>query len=241
MMASRGYDMTPTMYSPDGRIYQVEYAMETVKRGTLAIGVCSKEGVIIAVEEKARTLQTTGITQKIFQVDFHIGIAAAGYIPDARIQVDNARFFSQGNRMTYDESVEIGTVAKYLADQSHQFTQYSGVRPNGVSLIIAGIDQKGESIYVTDPSGTYVQYAAVAIGAGSEDVNDFLEKHYNPDMSIDDASSLAIAAINLKDKQKDVVDDIKMAKITTETKVFEKVSESDLKNYSQNASKFGTE
>ncbi len=240
-MASRGYDMTPTMYSPDGRIYQVEYAMETVKRGTLAIGVCSKEGVIIAVEEKARTLQTTGITQKIFQVDFHIGIAAAGYIPDARIQVDNARFFSQGNRMTYDESVEIGTVAKYLADQSHQFTQYSGVRPNGVSLIIAGIDQKGESIYVTDPSGTYVQYAAVAIGAGSEDVNDFLEKHYNPDMSIDDASSLAIAAINLKDKQKDGVDDIKMAKITTETKVFEKVSESDLKNYSQNASKFGTE
>lgn len=241
MMASRGYDMTPTMYSPDGRIYQVEYAMETVKRGTLAIGVCSKEGVIIAVEEKARTLQTTGITQKIFQVDFHIGIAAAGYIPDARIQVDNARFFSQGNRMTYDESVEIGTVAKYLADQSHQFTQYSGVRPNGVSLIIAGIDQKGESIYVTDPSGTYVQYAAVAIGAGSDDVNDFLEKHYNPDMSIDDVSSLAIAAINLKDKQKDVVDDIKMAKITTETKVFEKVSESDLKNYSQNASKFGTE
>jgi proteasome alpha subunit len=108
-------------------------------------------------------------------------------------------------------------------------------------LIIAGIDQKGESIYVTDPSGTYVQYAAVAIGAGSEDVNDFLEKHYNPDMSIDDASSLAIAAINLKDKQKDGVDDIKMAKITTETKVFEKVSESDLKNYSQNASKFGTE
>ena len=240
-MASRGYDMTPTMYSPDGRIYQVEYAMETVKRGTLAIGVCSKEGVIIAVEEKARTLQTTGITQKIFQVDFHVGIAAAGYIPDARIQVDNARFFSQGNRMTYDESVEIGTIAKYLADQSHQFTQYSGVRPNGVSLIIAGIDQKGESIYVTDPSGTYVQYAAVAIGAGSEDVNDFLEKHYNPDMSIDDASSLAIAAINLKDKQKDGVDDIKMAKITTETKVFEKVSESDLKNYSQNASKFGTE
>ncbi len=241
MMASRGYDMTPTMYSPDGRIYQVEYAMETVKRGTLAIGVCSKKGVIMAVEEKARTLQTTDITQKIFQVDFHIGVAAAGYIPDARIQVDNARFFSQGNRMTYDESVEIGTVAKYLADQSHQFTQYSGVRPNGVSLIIAGVDQKGESIYVTDPSGTYVQYAAIAIGAGSDDVNAFLEKHYNPDMSIDDAASLAIAAINLKDEQKGGVDDIKMAKITTEAKVFKKVSESDLQNYSQNASKFAPE
>ena len=241
MMASRGYDMTPTMYSPDGRIYQVEYAMETVKRGTLAIGVCSKDGVIIAVEEKARTLQTTNITQKIFQVDFHIGIAAAGYIPDARIQVDSARFFSQGTRMTYDESVEIATVAKYLADQSHQFTQYSGVRPNGVSLIIAGIDQKGESIYVTDPSGTYVQYAAIAIGAGSDDVNTFFEKHYNQDMSMADTATLAIAAINLKNEQKDGTGDIKMAKITTEAKVFEMISESDLKNYSQNASKFAPE
>ena len=108
-------------------------------------------------------------------------------------------------------------------------------------MIIAGIDQKGESIYVTDPSGTYVQFAAVAIGAGSEDVNAFLEKHYNPDMSIDDAAALAISAINLKDEQKDGINDIKMAKITTEAKVFESISESDLKNYSQNSSKFASE
>ena len=238
MMASRGYDMTPTMYSPDGRIYQVEYAIETVKRGTLAIGIQTKEGVIMAVEEKPRTLQSTNITQKIFQVDYHIGVAAAGYIPDARVQVDNARFFSQGNRMTYDEAVEVATVAKHLADQSHQFTQYSGVRPNGVALIIAGIDQKGESIYVTDPSGTYVQYAAIAIGAGSDDVNGFLEKHYNADMSIEEAASLAIASINLKAEQKDGINHIKMAKITSESKVFEKVTEAELQNYSQNATKF---
>jgi proteasome alpha subunit len=238
MMASRGYDMTPTMYSPDGRIYQVEYAIETVKRGTLAIGIRSKEGVIMAVEEKPRALQTSNVTQKIFQVDYHIGVAAAGYIPDARVQVDNARFFSQGNRMTYDESVEVVTVAKHLADQSHQFTQYSGVRPNGVALIIAGVDQKGESIYVTDPSGTYVQYAAIAIGAGSDEVNAFLEKHYNSDMSLSDAASLAIASINLKAEQKEGLNHIKMAKVTTEKKIFEKVSESDLQNYAKNASKF---
>lgn len=238
MMASRGYDMTPTMYSPDGRIYQVEYAIETVKRGTLAIGISTKQGVIMAVEEKPRALQTANITQKIFQVDYHIGVAAAGYIPDARVQVDNARFFSQGNRMTYDESVEVATVAKHLADQSHQFTQYSGVRPNGVALIIAGIDQKGESIYVTDPSGTYVQYAAVAIGAGSDDVNSFLEKHYNPEMTLDDAASLAIAAINLKADQKEQTSHIKMAKITTESKQFEKISENNVEGHSQNASKF---
>ncbi len=238
MMASRGYDMTPTMYSPDGRIYQVEYAIETVKRGTLALGITTKEGVIMAVEEKPRALQTSNVTQKIFQVDFHIGVAAAGYIPDARIQVDSARLFSQGNKMTYDEAVEVGTVAKHLADQSHQFTQYSGVRPNGVSLIIAGIDQKGESIYVTDPSGTYIQYAAIAIGAGSDDVNTFLEKNYNSDMSLEDAAALAIAAINLKEEDKEKVGHVKMAKVSSKDKTFEKISESDLKNYSKNASKF---
>ena len=240
-MASRGYDMTPTMYSPDGRIYQVEYAMETVKRGTLALGIKTKEGVIMAVEEKPRALQTSNITQKIFQIDFHIGVAAAGYIPDARVQVDNARFFSQGNKMTYDEAVEVETVAKHLADQSHQFTQYSGVRPNGVALIIAGVDTKGESIYLTDPSGTFIQYAAIAIGSGSDEVNSFLEKNYNFDMGLEDAASLAIAAINLKTEEKNGVDHIKMAKVTTKDKVFEKISESDIKNYSQNSSKFSAE
>ena len=233
MMASRGYDMTPTMYSPDGRIYQVEFAIETVKRGTLAIGVKSKEGVVIAVEEKPRALQTSNITQKIFQVDKHIGVAAAGYIPDARVQVDNARFFSQGNKMTYDEPVEVETVAKHLADQCHQFTQYSGVRPYGVALIIAGVDVKGESIYVTDPSGTFVPYAAVAIGAGADEVSEFLDKTYNSDLSLEDAGALAVAAINLKAEKKDGVKHIKMAKITSGSQAMEKVSEGDLEKYSQ--------
>jgi len=229
------------MYSPDGRIYQVEYAMETVKRGTLALGIKTKEGVIMAVEEKPRALQTANITQKIFQIDFHIGVAAAGYIPDARVQVENARLFSQGTKLTYDEAVEVETVAKHLADQSHQFTQYSGVRPNGVALIIAGVDMKGESVYLTDPSGTFIQYAAVAIGAGSDEVNSFLEKNYDFDMGLEDAATLAIAAINIKAEKKDGVDHIKMAKVTSKNKEFEKISESDIKNYSQNVSKFPAE
>ncbi len=231
-MGSRGYDMTPTMYSPDGRIYQVEYAIETVKRGTLAVGVRSKEGVIVAVEEKPRALQTSKITQKIFQVDYHIGVAAAGYIPDARVQVDNARTFSAGNRLNYDESVEVETVAKYLADQCHQFTQYSGVRPYGVALIIAGVDQKGQALYVTDPSGTFVPYSAVAIGAGSDEATDFLEKSYSADMSLDDAAALAIASINLKAENRQDTRHIKMAKVSTERKVLERISDEELSKYS---------
>jgi len=233
MMASRGYDMTPTMYSPDGRIYQVEYAIETVKRGTLAIGIKSKDGVIIAVEEKPRTLQVTEVTQKIFQVDEHIGVAAAGYIPDARVQVDNARFFSQSSKLTYDEPVSVEMVAKHLADQCHQFTQYSGVRPYGVALIIAGVDEKGGTIYVTDPSGTYVSYAAVAIGAGSEDVTNFLEKNYKTDISQGDAAALAIAAINLKSEQKEGTKHIKMAEVRHDAKLLQRISEADLEKFYQ--------
>ena len=228
--------MTPTMYSPDGRIYQVEYAIETVKRGTLAIGVKCKDGVIIAVEENPRALQVSNITQKIFQVDKHIGVAAAGYIPDARVQVDNARFFSQSNKLTYDEPVEVETVAKHLADQCHQFTQYSGVRPYGVALIIAGVDQKGGTIYVTDPSGTYVSYAAVAIGASSEEVTEFLEKNYKPEMSLEEGAALAAAAINLKSEKKDGAKNVKMSWIKLDKQILEKVSESDIEKFVQSAS-----
>jgi len=227
MMASRGYDMTPTMYSPDGRIYQVEYAIETVKRGAIAIGLQAKDGIVIAVEEKSRDLQVDDVTQKIFQVDEHVGIAAAGYIPDARIMVDNARFFSQSNKLTYDEVTEVEAVAKHLADQSHQFTQYSGVRPFGVALIIAGVDKSGAKIFVTDPSGTYVPYSAVAIGGNSDEVTEFLEKNYKNEISVDDAISLAISAINLKSDEKGVKH-IRMTKIKLDTKLFEKVSSEEM-------------
>ncbi len=230
-MASRGYDMTPTMYSPDGRIYQVEYAIETVKRGTLAIGIKCKDGVIIAVEENPRALQVADITQKIFQVDQHIGVAAAGYIPDARVQVDNARFFSQSTKMTYDEPAEVETVAKHLADQCHQFTQYSGVRPYGVALIIAGVDQKGGSVYVTDPSGTYMSYAAIAIGAGSDEVTDFFEKNYKTEISLEEGAALATAAINLKSDKKDGVKHVKMSWIKHDKKILEKVPESEIEKF----------
>ena len=235
MMPNRGYDMTPTMYSPDGRIYQVEYALETVKRGTLAIGIKAKDGVIIAVEEKSRALQVSEITQKIFQIDDHIAAAAAGYIPDARVQVDNARYFSQSNKLTYDEPVEIETVAKHIADQNHQFTQYSGVRPYGVALIIAGVDKNGSNVFIIDPSGTFVSYAAVAIGLGADDVNSFLEKNYKEDMSMEEAASLAIAGINLKNEKHEGVEHIKMSQVRENSKTTERVSLDNLKKFDQAA------
>lgn len=233
--AAAGYDRAITVFSPDGRLYQVEYAIETVRRGTLAVGIKSKDGLVLAVEEKPRKLQNSDVTQKIFQVDDHIGVAAAGYIPDARSQVDNARFFSQSNRMIYDEPIEVESVAKHLADQCQQFTQYAGVRPFGVALIIAGIDKSGSTIFLTDPSGTYISYDAVAIGAGSDQVTEYLEKYYKKDMSFEDAAAIAIESIYLVSEDKEGTKHIKMAHILNDAKLMTKTPEKDIERYAAKA------
>ena len=231
--AQQGYDRAITVFSPDGRLYQVEYAIETVRRGTIAVGIKCKEGIVIAVEEKPRKLQISDVAQKVFQIDDHVGVAAAGYIPDARSQVDNARFFSQSNKMIYDEAVEVETIAKHLADQCQQYTQYAGVRPYGVALILGGVVNKTPQLYLTDPSGTYISYDAIAIGSGSDQVTDFLEKTYKNDLSIEDASALAAAGIYLSSEDKEGTSHIRMAHIKTETGLYELVSEDSITNYAK--------
>ncbi len=229
--AQQGYDRAITVFSPDGRLYQVEYAIETVRRGTIAVGVKAKDGVVIAVEEKPRKLQISETAQKIFQIDDHIGVAAAGYIPDARSQVDNARFFSQSNKLIYDEPVDVETVVKHLADQCQQFTQFAGVRPFGVALIIGGIDDdKKSQLFLSDPSGTYISYDAVAIGSGSEQVTEFLEKNYKSDISLEDASILATASIYLSSEDKEGTQHIRIAQIKSDSKQFEIISEEQVAN-----------
>ena len=229
MPSQQGYDRAITVFSPDGRLYQVEYAFETVKQASLAIGIKTKAGIVLAVEEKPRSLQISKTPQKMFQVDYHIGAAAAGYIPDARAQVDNARFFSQSNKLVYDEAVEVQTVAKHLADQCQQYTQYAGARPLGVSLIIGGVDSSGTSLYLTDPSGAYVLYNAVAIGANSDIATEFLEKNYSHDLTLDDAKTLAVAIINLVSEVKEGADHIKMSQIDSESKQFKFIEGSEIK------------
>lgn len=231
--AAAGYDRGITVFSPDGRLYQVEYAIETVRRGTLALGIKSTDGVILAVEEKTRKLQISNVTQKIFQIDDHIGLAAAGYIPDARTQVDHARFFAQSNRLIYDEVVDVEGVAKNLADMAQQYTQYAGARPFGVALIIAGVDKNGIGLYLTDPSGTYIGYDAVAIGAGSEQVTEHLEKNYKNDIDLDKACILAIESIFMVSEEKTGTKHIRLALIDSKTKTLRMMTADEIESYSQ--------
>ncbi len=235
--AQQGYDRAITIFSPDGRLYQVEYAIETVRRGTIALGIKCGDGIVIAVEEKARKLQVSSSAQKLFQVDDHVGVAAAGYIPDARSQVDNARFFSQSNHIIYDEPVEVETIAKHLADQSQQFTQYGGVRPFGVSLILGGVVNGSPQLFLTDPSGAYISHDAVAIGAGSDRVTEFLEKHYSEDLTLHDAYVLAAACIYLSSESKEGSGHIRMAHIKTATALYENIPADAVSGYAEAAKK----
>ena len=235
MPAQQGYDRAITVFSPDGRLYQVEYAIETVKRGSIALGIKTNYGIIFAADERARKLQIVEEPQKLFKIAQHIGVAAAGYIPDARNQVDDARFFSQSSNLVYDEVVDIETVVKHIADRCQQYTQYAGARPIGVALIIGGIDKNGNSLFLTDPSGTYVPYNAVAIGANSDKVTEFLTKEYKPELTLEDAKILATASINMINDDANGSEHIKISQIKSDTKKFEIVDRNQITKLMQSA------
>ncbi len=222
-----GYDRALTIFSPDGRLYQVEYALETVRRGTIAVGVKVKDGVVLAAEERLKKLQSPRLSQKIFQVDEHIAIAAAGYVPDARVLVDSARTLAQNNRILYDQPIEVETVAKSLGDLAQQYTQYAGVRPFGVSLIIAGVDDE-PYLFTTDPSGAYLEYNAVAIGSGSEAANEYLEQNYKEDMSLSDAIDMAIACIAKVNEGKVEPTNVKVVTIERQTKQLTRIPQDEV-------------
>ncbi len=233
---SAGYDRAITIFSPDGRLYQVEYALETVRRGSLAVGLITKDGVVLAVEEKGRKLQSGDSVVKMFQIDDHIGAVGAGYIPDARIQVDNARVMAQSNRLVYDEPVDLETIAKKIADLNQQYTQYAGVRPFGVSLIIAGVhENSGPVVYLTDPTGAYLGFDAIAIGAGSDQVNEYLEKNYDRHLSLDEGITLAIECIYLVSEDKQGIYHIKTAVVEKGTGQMRRLTEEEIGKYAANA------
>ncbi|MHA1836276.1 MAG: archaeal proteasome endopeptidase complex subunit alpha, partial [Candidatus Odinarchaeia archaeon] len=150
-----GYDSAITIFSPDGRLFQVEYAIEAVRHGTPIVGLKVKNGVaLVALKKEAPPLMDEKSTQKIFRIDFHIGSAIAGLHADARILIDFARVQAQIERLTYDEPIMVETLVKKISDMKQVYTQQAGIRPFGVSLLIAGYDAKGPQLYSTDPSGT---------------------------------------------------------------------------------------
>ncbi len=194
--ANMAYDRAITVFSPDGRLFQVEYAREAVKRGTTAVGVKFKDGVTLAIDKRiASKLVEASSIEKIFQIDEHIGCASSGLVSDARVLVDRARVEAQISRLYYDEKIGIETLVKKICDFKQTYTQYGGVRPFGTALLIAGVDDSGIYLFETDPSGALMAYRAGAIGEGRNTALSMFESKYRDDMGMDEAVSLSLEAL----------------------------------------------
>lgn len=224
-----GYDRASTLFSPDGRLLQVEYAKEAVKQGSTAIGMVCKDGVLLVVDKRvADRLIVAESVEKIFQVDDHIGATAVGFVMDGRVLLERAQIVVQQHRVTYDEPMDTAELVKEICDIKQLYTQLGGARPFGVSIIFMGVDNR-PSLYVTDPTGIFFEYKAAVVGEGESEVRKILEKEYNENLTIEDGLKVALAALKRvlgKDFDLKRVDG---AYITSSGKNFTKVERKKLK------------
>lgn len=226
------YDRAITVFSPDGRLFQVEYASETVKRGATVLGIACPEGVVLAAEERATSkLQDPTFMWKIFQIDEHVGAAVAGLSCDAHILVDQARVYAQSNRLLYDEPIDVEILTRRIGEIKQLYTQHAGVRPFGISMLFGGVDRKGSRLFWTDPSGAFLAYKAWAIGAGGDAANEILEADYKDTMTLDDALLLALKCMSKVLEDKLDAQKIRIATVSAATKKFSKISQEDVDKY----------
>ncbi len=191
-----GYDRAITMFSPDGRLLQVEYAIKTVRIGNTAMGLVCKDGVLLVTDKRINDkLIVASAIEKIFMIDDHIIATAAGILSDARVLIEKAQHKAQENRVTFDSPVDTLTVVKDMCSLKQVCTQSGGLRPFGVSLLVAGIDEDGFKLFRTDPTGLYYQYKATVIGEGETDIVEVLHKEYKESMTIHQALKLSVNAI----------------------------------------------
>ncbi|MBN2014969.1 MAG: archaeal proteasome endopeptidase complex subunit alpha [Candidatus Altiarchaeota archaeon] len=189
------YDRAITVFSPDGRLFQVEYAREAVKRGTTACGVTYNEGVLLAVDKSISSkLIVPRSIEKIFQIDEHIGIATSGLVADARRLIEDARIKAQRNKVAYGEPISIQALTREICDIKQAYTQYGGARPFGTALLIAGVNEQ-PCLFETDPSGAFTEYTATAIGTGKTDVEKIFEKDYKTNMTKKEAVELVLRGL----------------------------------------------
>jgi len=232
MPPGAGYDRAITVFSPDGKLFQVQYAQEAVKRGLTALGIKVNEGVVLAAEKRVRSNLVEEVSiEKIFQVDVHIGAAASGLIADARVLIDHARIEAQINRLRYDEPISVQALAKRIGDIKQLYTQHGGVRPFGARLLISGVDDKKTHLFETDPSGVVAAYKCQAIGGGAQAVTEFLESRYNEKLSLEDAILLALEALRVVVEGEFDADKVEMAVVRTKTEQFEKLGLEELNKY----------
>ena len=228
-----GYDRAITMFSPDGRLLQVEYAKKTVRQGSTAIGMVCTDGVLLVADKRVvDSLVVPESVEKIWQIDEHIGAAASGILSDARVLIDRAQLRAQQNRITYDSEIDTSTIVKEMCDLKQICTQSGGLRPFGVSVLIAGIDNRTPRLFETDPIGIYFQYKATAIGEGEVEVEEILHNEYKADLNIEDGLKLSLKALKKVLGENFNVERIDAAYINTSEKKYKRVTKQKMEKLS---------
>jgi len=226
-----GYDKGISIFSPDGRLFQVEYAREAVKRGTTSLGVKSSEGIVLVVDKRpTSTLVEPKSIEKIFQIDEHIGAATSGLVADARNLIEKARLESQINKITYNEPIPVEMLAKKICDLKQMYTQHGGVRPFGSALIIGGVNDTGTRLFETDPSGALIEYKATAIGAGRAIAMEVFEKNYNADIKLSEATELALDAIYEATDGKTTKESVEIAVVEEKNRKYRQLTENEIED-----------
>ena len=228
-----GYDRAITMFSPDGRLLQVEYAKKTVRQGSTAIGLVCSEGVLFVADKRiVDSLVVPESVEKVWQIDDHIGAAAAGILSDARVLIERAQLKAQQHRVTYDTEIDVLTIVKDICDLKQICTQSGGLRPFGVSILVGGIDNHKPKLFETDPTGIYFEYKATAIGEGEVEVEEILHKEYNPNITIEEGLKLALKALKKVLGENFNIERIDTAYIRSDKKKFSKFSKEKLEKVS---------
>lgn len=234
------YDQLITMFSPDGRLLQVEYAVEAVNRGATVLGVSCPEGIVLGAEEHVRAeLQDLDFGWKIFEVDEHIGATVVGLGSDARILIDQARIYAQINRLTYDEPMDVEILTKRIGDIEQVYTQHAWVRPFGVSIIFGGVDKTGNRLFATDPSGSYRAYRAVAEGSEREVAEAILNEEYREDLKLHEAVKLAVKCLVKVLEARGEKSTVRIAVIPSETKRFRMLTVEEVERHMPRATRMG--
>ncbi len=226
------YDRALTVFSPEGRLFQVEYALEAVRRGTLAVAVKSKDAVCLAAQIKIPSkLMDADSIDKLFQVDEHIGVAIAGLHADSRTLINYARVQAQSFRLTYDEPVRLNMLVKSIADMKQQYTQFGGIRPFGCALFFVAVDAKGTQIYTTSPSGIYRAFKAYALGSGESTARDYLRENYKEEMSFDEIINLALNTLKESIDEDPTKENIRLVYIKAEDKKYHECSKDEVEQF----------
>ena len=228
-----GYDRAITMFSPDGRLLQVEYAKKTVRQGSTAISMVCSDGLLFVADKRIiDTLVVPEAVEKIWQIDDHIGATASGILSDARVLIERAQLRAQQHRITFDSAIDTLTIVKDICDLKQVCTQSGGLRPFGVSVLVAGIDDHTPRLYETDPTGIFFQYKATAIGEGEVEVEEILHKEYKDDTTIEEGLKLSLTALKRVLGENFNVVRIDAAYIKTEGKKFTKFSKEKIEKTS---------